>query len=205
MDAKRLKVNRGLLIAIEGIDQSGKRTQATLLARRLITKGHRASVWDFPDYGTPLGKQLRAYLAGRNRFDYHAVHLLYAANRWERAEELNRVIGRGRNIIVNRYSPSNLAYGLAHGLPLDWLKSLENGLPKADMVFVLDVAPRTSFRRKTEKRDVHEDDQQYLKKVRKAYLWLARKYGWKVIDGENYPETVHSEVWTQVTRSIRIK
>ena len=158
MDAERLKVTRGLLIAIEGIDQSGKRTQATFLARRLVAKRYRASVWAFPDYGTPIGRQLRAYLAGKNQFDYHAVHLLYAANRWEKAEELNRVIGRGRNIIVNRYSPSNLAYGLAHGLPLDWLKSLENGLPKADMVFVLDVAPQTSFRRKTEKRDVHEDD-----------------------------------------------
>ena len=205
MDVERLKVNHGLLIAIEGIDQSGKRTQAALLARRLVTKGYRASVWDFPDYGTPLGKQLRAYLVGRNRFDYHAVHLLYAANRWERVEELNRVIGRGRNIIVNRYSPSNLAYGLAHGLPLEWLRSLENGLPKADVVFVLDVAPQTSFRRKTEKRDVHEDDRQYLKKVRNAYLWLARKYGWKVIDGEKYRDTVHSEVWTMVTRLIRIK
>jgi dTMP kinase len=205
MDAERLKVTRGLLIAIEGIDQSGKRTQANLLARRLATKRYRASVWDFPDYRTSLGKQLRAYLAGKNRFDYHAVHLLYAANRWERAEELNREIGRGRNIIVNRYSPSNLAYGLAHGLPLDWLKSLENGLPKADMVFVLDVAPHTSFRRKTVKRDVHEGDHQYLKKVRSAYLWLAREYGWKVIDGEDDPETVHSEVWKLVTRSIRIK
>jgi thymidylate kinase len=82
---------------------------------------------------------------------------------------------------------------------------LENGLPRADIVFVLDVAPQTSFRRKTEKRDVHEGDHQYLKKVRNAYLWLARKDGWKVIDGENYRETVHSEVWALVTRSIRIK
>jgi len=200
-----LQRTRGLLIALEGIDQSGKRTQSNLLAKALATRRHQAIVLDFPDYTTPIGKQLRAYLAGKNQLDYHAVHLLYAANKWERFLELNHEIANGHYVIVNRYSPSNLAYGLAHGLPLDWLKSLENGLPKADMVFVLDVAPHTSFRRKTVKRDVHEGDHQYLKKVRNAYLWLAREYGWKVIDGENDPETVHSEVWKLVTRSIRIK
>jgi dTMP kinase len=205
LGAEPLRRTRGLLIAIEGIDQSGKRTQSNLLAREFSTRGYRTSVWDFPDYTTPIGRQLRAYLAGKNQLDYHAVHLLYAANKWERSLELNHEIANGRYLIVNRYSPSNLAYGLAHSLPLDWLRSLENGLPKADMVFVLDVTPQTSFKRKTEKRDVHEDDHEYLKKVRNAYLWLAKKYGWKVIDGENYPEIVHSEMCTLVTRSIRLK
>lgn len=205
MGAETLQVTRGRLIAIEGIDQSGKRTQAILLSKHLASKGYRVAVWDFPDYGTPLGRLLKAYLAGRNRLDYHTVHLIYAANKWERAKELERVIGSGRNIIVNRYSPSNLAYGVAHGLPLDWLKSLENGLPKPDMVFVLDIAPQSSFRRKAERRDIHEDDRQYLKKVRNAYLLLARKYGWRVIEGENDRETVRSEVWNLVARSLRIR
>jgi len=199
-----MRVNRGRLIAIEGIDQSGKRTQATLLARRLIQKGYRTSVFDFPDYRTPLGRELRAYLAGRNRLDFHAVHLLYAANKWERAREIDYEIDRGRNIIVNRYSPSNLAYGVAHGLPLDWLRSLEDGLPKPDVVFVLDITPRTSFRRKTKKRDVHEGDREYLRKVRNTYVRLARKYRWKVIDGENDLRSVHLEVWTLVARLMKI-
>ena len=86
---------RGLLIALEGIDQSGKRTQSNLLARELAKRGYRASVWDFPDYTTPIGKQLRAYLAGKNQLDYHAVHLLYAANKWERFLELNHEIANG--------------------------------------------------------------------------------------------------------------
>jgi dTMP kinase len=199
-----MRVKRGRLIAIEGIDQSGKRTQATLLVRRLIQKGYPASVWNFPDYRTPLGRELRAYLAGRNHLDFHAVHLLYAANKWERAREIDSEIHRGRNIIVNRYSPSNLAYGVAHGLPLEWLRSLENGLPKPDVVFVLDITPRTSFRRKTENRDVHEGDHEYLRKVRNTYIRLARKYGWKLVDGENDSRSVHLEVWTLVARLMRI-
>lgn len=67
----------GQLIAIEGIDQSGKRTQAFLLAKELLRNGFKAAVWSFPDYSTPLGRQLRAYLAGRSTLDHHALHLLY--------------------------------------------------------------------------------------------------------------------------------
>ncbi len=200
-----MQVARGRVIVIEGIDQSGKRTQARLLAKELARRGCRASVWNFPDYATPVGRQLRAYLAGRIRLDYHAVHLLYAANKWERARELAGEISRGRNIIVNRYSPSNLAYGVAHGLPLDWLESLENGLPKPDIVFVLDITPRTSFRRKKRKRDVHEGDLKYLRKVRNAYIRLAGNYGWKVIDAERDPGIVRWELWKGVSRVMRIK
>jgi len=200
-----LQRTRGLLIALEGIDQSGKRTQSSLLARELAKRGYRASVWDFPDYTTPTGKQLKAYLAGKNQLDYHAVHLLYAANKWERSLELGHEIAKGHNLIVNRYSPSNLAYGMAHGLPLDWLKALEKGLPKPSVVVVLDIAPQTSFARKRNRRDVHEADREYLGKVRGAYLRLARRYAWKVIDAEQNPKVVHAELWTHVSRLLRIR
>jgi dTMP kinase len=174
---------RGRLIAIEGIDQAGKRTQANFLAAKIRRTGRRVSVWNFPDYTTPLGKQLKAYLAGKIRLDAHAVHLLYAANKWEVAAELVRRIRRGEVIIVNRYTPSNIAYGLAHGLPGRWLVSLEKGLPKPDRVVVLDISPRTSLWRKRRGRDVHESDLVYLDRVRRRYLHLAERYGWNMVDG----------------------
>jgi dTMP kinase len=190
----------GRLIAVEGIDQSGKRTQSNLLAEEFKARGLRTAVWDFPDYRTQIGRQLRAYLDGRNRLDYHAVHLLYAANKWERVQELNRLLASGHNVIVNRYSPSNLAYGVARGLPLSWLKALENGLPIPDIVIVLDIAPQLSFERKTIRRDVHEVDRQYLKKVRSTYLRLAKKYNWKVVNAEQGPKAVQAELWIMITR-----
>jgi dTMP kinase len=205
MGAEKLQTRRGRLIAIEGIDQSGKRTQAIRLVQELRRVGYSASLWNFPDYSTPLGGELRAYLAGRSRLNYRAVHLLYAANKWERVMELTHELSRGRNIIVNRYSPSNLAYGVAHSLPLEWLKTLENGLPKPNAVFVLDITPRTSFGRKTKPRDVHEADRKYLSIVRSAYLRLAREYGWKVIDGERDPRIVQAELWASVSRLMRVK
>lgn len=193
-----MRHKQGKLIAIEGIDQSGKKTQTQLLARKVRALGYACSLWSFPDYGTPLGRQLRNYLRGRQRFDFRTVHLLYAANKWERASSIASEVARGRILIVNRYTPSNLAYGIAHGLTLNWLQSLENGLPVPDLVLVLDVSPRASFKRKTHLRDVHEEDSAYLNRVRRTYLHLARKHHWVVIDGERDPRAVRLEVWNQV-------
>jgi dTMP kinase len=198
-----LSRKRGRLVAIEGIDQAGKRTQASLLAKEIRRIGLPVSVWNFPDYTTPLGKQLKAYLARKVRFDLHSVHLLYAANKWEVAEELQGRIESGGIVITNRYSPSNLAYGLAHGLPRDWLNSLEEGLPKPDVVVVLDILPRTSLGRKSKGRDVHEGDLAYLEKVRRAYLRLAGKYRWRVVDGHQDSKTVRRLIWNQVSRILR--
>jgi len=192
----------GKLIAIEGVDQAGKKTQAHLLAARIKKTGKRVSVWSFPDYATPLGKQLRGYLSGRLLLDVHAVHLLYAANKWEVARKLNRRLSQGNVVVVNRYSPSNLAYGLAHGLSGVWLNALEKGLPKPDRVVVLDIPLSVSVRRKRERRDVHEGDLPYLKRVREEYRRLAKKYGWKVIDGTQTPSMVQMELWETIVSAL---
>ena len=189
---------RGKLIAIEGIDQAGKRTQAHLLVRDIRKAGILASVWNFPNYTTPLGKHLKAYLNGKIHLDFHSTHLLYAANKWEVADGLIHRLERGETAIVNRYTPSNLAYGVAHGLPRSWLVSLEEGLPKPSVVVVLDIPPRTSQGRKKTNRDIHEVDLAYLNKVRRQYLHLAARYSWKIVDGQQDPETVRRLVWMKV-------
>jgi len=190
------------LIAVEGIDQAGKGTQAKLLAATVRKRGVRVSLWAFPDYRTPVGRLIKAYLADTTRLDLHSVHLLYAANKWEVAEKLRERIRRGEIVIVNRYTPSNLAYGLAHGLQERWLESLEEGLPKPDMVVVLDIPPIASLRRKRIGRDIHEADLTYLTKVRGAYKRLAKKYGWIIADGMGDPETVHRLIWAKVATTL---
>ena len=193
----------GKLIAVEGIDQSGKKTQTQLLAKKIRALGYRVSVWNFPYYGTALGRQLKTYLTGRKRFDLRAIHLLYAANKWEMASSIARERDRGRVVIVNRYTPSNLAYGVAHGLSLSWLQPLEKELPKPDLVLVLDVSQEASFKRKEELRDIHEENLSYLGRVRRVYLRLAKKHGWKVVDGERDPRAVSLELWRHVLPILR--
>lgn len=188
----------GKLIVLDGIDQSGKRTQTQMIARRIKGLGYRVSVWSFPDYRTPIGQQLRKYLTGRKRFDFHAVHLLYAANKWESASRIEREINRGQIVIINRYTPSNLAYGVAHGISAQWLQLLEDELPKPNLVIILDLAPKVSFKRKKRLRDVHEEDLSYLTNVRKAYIQLGRKYNWKIINANRDQSAVHLEAWRHV-------
>ena len=192
----------GRIIAVDGIDQSGKRTQAELLAEALDVRVRSTKVVSFPDYSTPMGRQLKAYLSGKSRLDYHAVHLLYAANKWEKANEIRHQINLGGFVVINRYTPSNLAYGVVHGLDVEWLYDLERDLPNADIVFILDVSPKTSFSRKRRFRDVHEGDLEYLRKVRSTYLRLAKRYKWKVIDAEQEADTVHSMLWKNVVRLL---
>lgn len=189
----------GRLIAVEGIDQSGKRTQSELLAKALSASGQPNVIVSFPDYSTPIGHQLRAYLSGKVKSNYHVVHMLYAANKWEKAQEIFHYLRMGRFVVTNRYTPSNLAYGSAHGLDLQWLLQLEKDLPKADFVFVLDVSPKASFERKRRSRDIHEGDRLYLRKVQEAYRQLAKKYHWKLVNAEQSIDVLHSILWNEVS------
>ena len=193
----------GPLIVVDGIDQSGKKTQTQLLARRIRQKGVHCVAWNFPAYQTPIGRVLKAYLAGREQPDFHAVHLLYAANKWEVAKKVADQMEHGCVLVANRYTPSNLAYGVAHGLPLRWLRALEVGLPKPTRVFILDVPIKTSFRRKERSRDVHEKDSAYLQNARRAYLRLARKYHWRVVNGNADPLSVHEVIWKEVASVLK--
>jgi dTMP kinase len=199
----KLTAKPGQLIVIDGIDQSGKKTQVELLARKVRHHGFPCVIWDFPAYQTPLGRRLKAYLTGKERPDLHVVHLLYAANKWEVAAKINDQRMRGIVVIANRYTPSNLAYGAAHGLSLNWLTALEADLPRPNRIFILDVPVKISFGRKIQQRDIHEEDAAYLNRVRKMYLQLAKERNWTVVNGEPTPTIVHSKIWKAVAKSFK--
>ena len=112
---------------------------------------------------------------------------------------------RGIVVIANRYTPSNLAYGGAHGLSLNWLATLEADLPKPNRIFILDMPVKVSFGRKIQQRDIHEEDAVYLNRVRRMYLRLAKQHNWTVINGEAVPAMVHSKIWKAVEKSFKTK
>src|SRR5713101_3420877 len=145
-------------IDLEGIDQSGKKTQTRLLVAKLRRNGFKATTLDFPVYSTPAGQEIRAFLNGRRNYSPQAVHMLYSLNRWENRDMIARALGSSDFLLANRYSASNLAYGLAKGLDLEWLMGLDRGLPTPERVIVLDVPVSSSFVRKGQRRDLHEND-----------------------------------------------
>ena len=186
------------IIALEGIDQSGKRTQTRLLADRLKRASTRVATISFPIYKSPSGRQIRSYLKGRQDYPPQALHRLYSLNRWENRELINKLVHNSDYLIADRYTPSNLAYGLSRGLSLGWLQGLDKGLPTADLVIVLDVPIVSSFERKSKNRDVHERDREFLIKVRRTYKLLAQKLGWKVVDAAGTSGEVHTAIWQTI-------
>jgi dTMP kinase len=191
-----------LLICLEGLDQSGKKTQVELLIKRLRKEGWRTENISFPDYNTLIGREIKAFLCEERTYNVNVRHILYSANRWERMKDVARWIREKKIVIVDRYSPSNLAYGLASGLELAWLLCLERGLPKADLVIIIDVSADMSFKRKRSDRDVYERDLLLLKKVRQNYIRLSGRFNWVLIDGERKLEDVHSDVWKSVGKYL---
>ncbi|KEP61269.1 UNVERIFIED_CONTAM: thymidylate kinase [Hammondia hammondi] len=110
---------RGCLVVFEGIDRSGKSTQARLAYERLTKEGHAAELIRFPDRTTPIGQVLDRFLANApwSSDGQHPqvpppqlTHLLFAANRWEAQARILRALGEGRTVLVDRYSFSGIAY-----------------------------------------------------------------------------------------------
>ncbi len=182
-------------IAIEGIDQAGKKTQTGLLLARLRRTGFKTASLSFPIYNTSAGRQLRAFLAGRREYPWETLHMLYSLNRWENKKRILNALKSVDVLVADRYTPSNLAYGTAHGLNLRWLAGLDEGLPEPDIVILLDVLVPSSFDRKKQRRDVHESNSAFLLRVKSAYLRLAHKYHWRVVEGTGPPEQAHENIW----------
>ena len=135
---------RGLLIAFEGLDQSGKQTQAELLRDHLKAAGHRVRMLSFPDYGTSIGEEIARALQGERDYGPDVMQLLYVANRYERKDEIQQWIEGGLIIICDRYRASSVAYGEAFGLDPSWLTDMQKYLPAAMALLAPNV---NSYRR----------------------------------------------------------
>jgi len=196
-------LNKGKIIVIEGTDKAGKGTQSRLLINALKLSGRICTIMDFPDYTTQIGHEIRAFLNGKRNYTVEVKHMLLSANRWEKKKEIESFIEKGTIIIMNRYYQSNIVYGVSHGLDVKWLLNLDRGLPKEDIVIVLEVDPHTSYQRVPEYRDTFEMDQELLTKVHKNYRKLAKQFNWKAVNGEKVSEQVHNEIMNIVERVLK--
>ena len=191
-----------MIIAIEGSDQAGKKTQTAMLAKALKSQKIKTTVFDFPDYSTVIGKEIDAYLHGKRKFPPEIIHYLYAANRWEKVQEIKKSVAKNSILIMNRYYHSNIVYGIANGLKEKWLESLDAGVPKSDLVIVLDVSQTESFSRKKSKRDKFEKNKLFLKKISQIYRKLAKKHKWKIIDASGTKQETHKEILKIIFKKI---
>ncbi|KAJ9143747.1 Thymidylate kinase [Pleurostoma richardsiae] len=135
-------VVRGALIALEGLDRSGKTTQVKLLEQRFVEAGKKVKVMRFPDRTSPIGQMIDSYLKSQLPMDDHAIHLLFTANRWEAARTITSLLASGTTVLLDRYYQSGMVYSAAKrnpSLTLSWARAPEVGLPRPDMVLFLDL------------------------------------------------------------------
>lgn len=187
-----------VLIAFEGIDGSGKSTQARLLTENLQKAGVQCDYSKEPTEGT-IGEFIRKEVLRTARISNpFAIALLYAADRAIHIEHLSRA----KNVVhvLDRYFYSSLAYQGAAGVPLDYLLNINSFAPAADVAFLLDVDPDTSLRRLNSFDEFEKLD--YLAKVRDLYLKLARNYDFIVLDANQSPDHLAMNVLETVRKKL---
>ena len=194
---------KGKIIVLEGTDKAGKTTQSRMLAEAIKALGKVCVVVDFPDYTTPIGQEIRAFLDGRRDYPAEAKHLLFSANRWEKKKEIKSMVESGTVVVMNRYWQSNLIYGTANGMDASWLLRLDKGLPKEDLMMVILVKPGVSTKR-AETLDAFESDRELASRAYRNYLKFAKKFKWKVIDGSKSREQVHQEIMKVVRKELKV-
>jgi dTMP kinase len=187
------------LIAFEGLDQSGKETQASRLRVELEAEGRRVETLTFPDDTTPIGREIRTALAGGHTWEPDVMQLLYVANRHERKPTIDAWLAAGAIVICDRYLASSIAYGEAFGLDPAWLTEIQCQLPQPDLTILLDIAPETAVARKRQGRDRYERDTVLLARVRESYRrQAAASSAWARVDGEQPKDAVAAAVTAAV-------
>jgi dTMP kinase len=192
---------KGLLVAFEGLDQSGKQTQAGLLRDRLEANGRTVRLMSFPDYDTVIGGEIGRALRGERQYGADVMQLLYVANRYEWKQTLVDAVGAGTIIVCDRYLASSVAYGEAQGLDAEWLLTIQKYLPQPDVTILLDIPPDVSARRKQAGRDKYEQDLALLGRVRDSYLRQASG-GWVRLDADRNRDAVAADIYAAVAARL---
>jgi dTMP kinase len=195
----------GQLIVFEGLDQSGKQTQAEAVHAHLRSRGAECHLLSFPDYTTPIGTELRRALHGERDYAPDVMQLLYVANRYEMRGQIQTWLTSGATVVCDRYVASSIAYGEAQGLDPHWLAEIQKYLPPPDLTVLLDIPPQTAARRKTSGRDLYERDLALLSRVRESYRRQAAAPGWLLLDGEQPAARVTASVLSAIGTRLALR
>jgi dTMP kinase len=222
----------GKLIAIEGIDGSGKRTQLDLLEKVLAARDFSAYSTGFPQYDSFFGKMAGQFLNGEfgdlESLDPRLTALLYAGDRFEAKPKLLNALEAGKIVLVDRYVGSNLAHQTAR-VPaakrdefIEWVEHLEYDiydLPREDLILYLRVPPHEAqslVKKKsarsytTAKQDLLEASLDHLQDATAIYDLLSRKPRWVTIecfdtarDEMRSPNEISQQLLTSVEPLLR--
>lgn len=197
---------RGKLIVIEGCNSSGKKTQSTLLVKKLNLLGINAINLSFPMYKTPTGRIIEEAFLGKTdkgsswfkegyiKVDPKIACLYYAADRKYNFDIIEDYLEKGYYVVLNRYVSSNMGH---QGAKIDdpdlrfelfgWIDKLEYWLlklPKPDKTILLHLPYKYRKDEVSKRKDLDDDEksEEYQVNSVKTYLELASLYNWDLVD-----------------------
>lgn len=193
---------KGVFICIEGLDGSGKTTQAKLLTQKL--KSHNAFYTTEPSYGK-IGTFIRnSYLYGEKRLSSALEALLFAADRIEHVETVVLPALQQRKLVISdRYLYSSLAYQGAAGLSLNWIEKINEHALRPDLAVFIDVDPKIAMNRLKTNRSLMEN-MEIQEKVRKIYLKFVEKGSLTRINGNQHKREVTKELYSVVMKFLNV-
>lgn len=205
------------LVVMEGSDGVGKATQSKRLVENIKAAGHDAVLYSFPTYETELGQAIRRNLTGETSLCsleriprgaltdevYVGKHpdndlmfqCMMLANKYDKEPEIEDHLRAGRFVVCDRWKDSSRAYGAADGLPPDWLERVHRRLTSASLTFLLQVPEAIALERRPALRDRYEKDRSKQALVAERYAELAKKGGWRIVDGAQSVEKVSEIIW----------
>lgn len=201
-------MERGLLIAVEGCDKSGKDTQIEELAKNFILDGEEVIVIDFPVYDTPSGQAIQAILEGYHPLSVednpHEVQALFSINRYEQQARIETALMMGKVVICNRYAHSGIVYGTFNGANEKWFYDIHHSLVQPDLVVLLDIDYEEYLNRckNYEQLDEYESNEKAIKHAITKYRQLAEEHGWIMIDGKGDIQEIAKLIYSNIKMHI---
>lgn len=177
-----------MLICFYGINTIGKSTQAKKLEEALCARAYDAEYIKFPDYSLePSGPILHQELrGGAQSMSEKELQLWFVLNRYQKMKTLNPE----KIWILEDYIGTALAWGQAKGLSLEWLESINDGLPQEDLAIFLDGTPRKEA---FEQDHIHENNEALMLASQQFHRELAQKKGWIPVERESIEDT-HAKI-----------
>ncbi|MFA6919056.1 MAG: thymidylate kinase [Patescibacteria group bacterium] len=223
----------GKLIVIDGTDGSGKGTQTDLLIAKLKSEGFKVEKADFPRYGNRSATLVEEYLNGKfgsaDEVGPYRASIFYACDRYAASFEIKNWLNEDKIVVSNRYVSANMGHqtgkiqdSTERDKFLDWVQNLEFNIfqiPKPDINVLLYMPPEIGQKLVDQKgvrdyiggdrRDIHEDDLNHLKRAADAFAYVADKYNWININcapnGNLLTiEEVHNLLWDKIKAEIKL-
>ncbi len=204
----------GKLIVLEGLDGTGKATQAKIIRQKLEDKGFNVVLYAYPNYESRYGRIIGSFLKKEIDLPVNELFMLYLIDMVDEVGRMKEEIASGKAVIVDRFYFSTIAYQSAGGFDFEKAKEIVQilDMPRPDAVFLLDANISISSKRKEKQKeasggsDRFEKDIPFLEKVKEVYyILLKEKFyagDWMLVDSSKPVEEVSQNIINELDRII---